>query len=241
MSGQAVRLLTLDLDNTLWETDPVIVKAEKACHDWIVANVPQAAGFYSLEAIREYRNQIAACYPDLRFRVSKLREEVLRRVFMQSGIERDQAALLAGEAFAVFYRARSEVTLFDGALQALQQLSRQYSLIALTNGNANLQQIGIRPLFAAHFSAEDVGAPKPQPDLFHRALTSAGVSAQQCIHIGDHQEQDIAAAARLGIKTIWVNLTDAAWAEASCVPDQEITHLSQLPAAVAALNPDSAG
>ncbi|WP_430460563.1 HAD family hydrolase [Thalassolituus sp. LLYu03] len=236
MTGQAVRLLTLDLDNTLWETDPVIIRAEKACHDWIVHNVPQAADFYSLEAIREYRNQIAACYPDLRFRVSKLREEVLRRVFMQSGIDRDQAALLAAEAFAVFYRARSEVTLFDGALEALTQLAGDYPLIALTNGNANLEQIGIRSLFRAHFSAEDIGAPKPQPDLFYQALAEAGVEAGECIHIGDHQEQDVAAAARLGFRTVWVNLADAAWAEPSCVPDQEITHLSQLPAAVAALS-----
>lgn len=231
----AVSLLTLDLDNTLWETDPVIVRAERACHDWIVTNVPQAADFYSMEAIREYRNQIAECYPDLRFRVSRLREEVLRRVFMQSGIDRERAAGLASEAFQVFYRTRSQVTLFDGAREALGLLSQQYRLMAVTNGNADLQLIGIDHLFEAHFSAEQIGAPKPQPDLFQAALQLAGVSAEECIHIGDHQEQDIAAAARLGIATVWVNLMDAAWAEPSCLPGQEITHLSQLPAAVAAL------
>lgn len=228
----SVRLLTLDLDNTLWETDPVIVRAEKATHDWITEHVPQAASFYSLEALREYRNQIAECYPDLRFRVSKLREEVLRRVFMQSGIDRDRAASLAAEAFQVFYRARSEVTLFDGAEQALQELAAQYPLMAVTNGNADLQLIGIDHFFKAHFSAENVGAPKPAPALFESALRSAGVDASECIHIGDHQEQDILAAAALGIKTIWVNLSDAAWAHSDVSPDQEITHLSQLPKAV---------
>lgn len=231
----ALRLLTLDLDNTLWETDPVIVAAERKTHAWINEHCPQAASFYSLEALREYRNQIAECYPQLRFQVSKLREEVLRRVFMQSGVERERAAALAAQAFQVFYRARSEVTLFDGAAEALQQLAAQYPLIALTNGNADLELIGINTLFHAYFTAEQLGAPKPQPDLFQAALQHAGVSAQECIHIGDHQEQDIVAAARLGMKTIWVNLSDAAWAEADVQPDQEITHLSQLPAAVAAL------
>lgn len=231
----AVRLLTFDLDNTLWETDPVIARAERITHDWVRDHCPQAAAFYSLESLREYRNQIAASYPDLRFRVSALRQEVMRRVFMQSGESHERAAELAQQAFAVFYRARSDVTLFDGALAALQVLQAQYPLMALTNGNADLELIGIRSLFQAHFSAEAVGAPKPHPDLFDAAFAAAGVSAGECIHIGDHQEQDILAAARLGMKTIWVNLSDAAWAEDDCQPDQEITHLSQLPAAVAAL------
>lgn len=233
----SIKLITLDLDNTLWQTDPVIIKAEQACHDWIVENIPQAAEFYTMEALRQYKNDIAECYPQLRHKVSELRIEVLRRVFLQAGLTRskdgiDQAHEKALQAFAVFYKARSEVTLFDGALDALESLNKSYSLMAVTNGNADLKLIGIDHLFDAHFNAEGVGAAKPQPDLFTAALNKAGVSAAECIHVGDHQEQDIVAAKRLGIKTIWVNLSDAAWAEDECTPDQEITHLSQLAAAV---------
>lgn len=237
----AIKLITLDLDNTLWETDPVIIKAEKACHDWIVENVPQAAEFYTMEALRQYKNDIAECYPQLRHKVSELRIEVLRRVFLQAGLTRskdgiDQAREKALAAFDVFYKARSEVTLFDGALSALETLKKDYPLMAVTNGNADLKLIGIDHLFDAHFNAENIGAAKPHPDMFEAALNKAGVSAAECIHVGDHQEQDIVAAKRLGFKTIWVNLSDAAWAEEECVPDQEITHLSQLKAAVQALS-----
>lgn len=234
-SLMAIKLITLDLDNTLWETDPIIVKAEKACHDWLVTNVPQAAEFYTLEALRQYKNDIAESFPQLRDKVSALRLEVLRRVFLQAGISGDEGREKAQQAFDVFYKTRSEVTLFEGALDALQTLQNDYSLIAATNGNADLKLIGIDHLFDAHFSAEQVGAPKPQADLFEAALAHAGVNPEECIHVGDHQEQDIVAAKRLGIKTIWVNLCDAAWAEQECVPDQEITHLSQLVSAVAAL------
>jgi len=237
----SIKLITLDLDNTLWETDPVIIKAEKACHNWIVENVPQAAEFYTLEALRQYKNDIAECYPQLRHKVSELRIEVLRRVFLQAGLSTskdgvDKAREKALEAFSVFYKVRSEVTLFEGALAALEALKNDYQLIAATNGNADLKLIGIDRLFDAHFNAEQVGAAKPHPDLFEAALKQAGVSAAECIHVGDHQEQDIVAAKRLGIKTVWVNLSDAAWAEDECVPDQEITHLSQLPAAISALS-----
>lgn len=230
-----IRLLTLDLDNTLWDTDPAIARAEQITHDWISNHCPQAASFYTLDAIREYRQQIAECYPELAFRVSKLREEVLRRVFLQSGLEREQAALMARQAFQVYYRERSNVSLFEGAREALETLASRYPLMAVSNGNADLDIIGIRHLFAGHFNAEQVGAPKPQPEIFLTAVRAAGVNATECLHIGDHQQQDIAAAHRLGMKTIWVNLGDAPWTEESCRPDQEITHLAQLPAAVQVL------
>lgn len=232
----AIKLITLDLDNTLWETDPVILKAEKACHNWVVENVPQAAEFYTFEALRQYKNDIAECYPHLRDKVSELRIEVLRRVFLQAGIRGDEGRQKALQAFAVFYKARSEVTLFEGALAALETLKKDYQIMAVTNGNADLKLIGIDHLFDAHFNAENVGAAKPHPDMFEAALNKAAVSPADCIHVGDHQEQDIVAAKRLGMHTIWVNLSDAAWVEDECVPDQEITHLSQLNAAVVALN-----
>lgn len=230
-----VRLLTLDLDNTLWETEPVIARAEQACYDWISTHCPQAAAFYSAAALHEYRLQIAACYPDLRFRLSQLRQEVLRRVFMQSGIDRDRSAALAVEAFQVFYRERSRVTFYAGAEEALRALAAAYPLMALTNGNADLELIGIRSYFQAHFSAEQVGAPKPDPALFQAALQQAGVTAADCIHMGDHPEQDIAAAAALGFRTLWINLSQAPWPAALPRPDAEVTHWAQVPQVIAAL------
>ncbi|ASP38162.1 HAD family hydrolase [Bacterioplanes sanyensis] len=229
------QLITLDLDHTLWDTDPVIIAAEQATYDWIAQHCPVAIEFYTLEALRQYKNTIAECYPQWRHQVSKLRIEVLRRVFLQAGLQETAAADFAEQAFAVFYHARSQVTLFDGALQALQQLSENAPLVAVTNGNADLSLIGIEPLFAGHLSAEKVGAAKPDPTMFEQAMAQHGVTATQCVHVGDHQEQDVVAAKRLGMKTVWVNLSDAAWTHTECEPDQEINHLSQLPAAIASL------
>ena len=231
----ALRLLTLDLDNTLWETDSVIVRAEQETLQWIIRHCPQAAEVYSPATIRAYRDQVAASDPELRFRVSRLREEVLLRIFLQSGSTPAQATALAHEAFQVFYRARSRVTLFDGAREALQELAAQYPLIAVTNGNADLELIGIRHLFQGHFSAEEVGAPKPQADVFMAALQHAGVTASECLHIGDHPEQDIAAAGALGMKTVWFNPQQQPWVPDLRRPDGEITQLSQLPELVAQL------
>lgn len=228
-------VITLDLDNTLWHVDPVIKQAERAMHEWMHTHTPTAARFYTLPALQEYKQQIAECYPNLRHQISQLRREVMRRVFMQAGYDSEQARALAEQAFAVFYKARSQVTLFDGALEALTDLAQDYRLIALTNGNADLAMIGIDHLFDAHLNAEHVGANKPDPALFHAAAKHAQCSTEQLIHIGDHPKQDIWAAQQMGAKTIWVNVMAQTWPASLQPADQTIDHLSQLTTTVALL------
>lgn len=229
-------VLTLDLDNTLWHVDPVIKQAERAMHEWMQTHTPTAARFYTLPALQEYKQQIAECYPQLRHQISQLRREVMRRVFMQAGHNSDDARALAEQAFNVFYQARSQVTLFDGALNALTELAKEYRLIALTNGNADLAMIGIDHLFDAHFNAEHIGANKPDPALFYAAAQHAQCSPEQMIHIGDHPQQDIWAAQQVGAKTIWVNALAQTWPDELRPADYTIEHLSQLSTAVASVN-----
>lgn len=232
----SIRLLTFDLDNTLWYVDPVIIRAEQASYDWLVQQCPAIASLYnSPDSIREYRNQIAACYPELSFRVSKLREETLRLVLMQAGVEHERAAQLAQQAFAVFYNERNNIVLSDGAVEALSELQQHYQLMAITNGNASLQRAGVAQFFSQHFSAEVFGQPKPLPGMFNAAMEIAQVSPQQAIHIGDHPQDDIKAAASLGMKTIWMNYRQQPWPLTDIKPDAVITDLFQLVTAVSAL------
>jgi FMN phosphatase YigB (HAD superfamily) len=36
-----IKLLTFDLDNTLWSVDPIIARAENAMMEWIYKNQPE--------------------------------------------------------------------------------------------------------------------------------------------------------------------------------------------------------
>lgn len=201
----AIKLLTFDLDHTLWDPTPALVAAEQAMHQWVEDNSPVTARFYPPQAMREYKVQLAAAYPEFRDKVSELRLETLRRIFMQSGHDRDQARTMAAQAFDAFYQARSRLTLFDGVDLALNQLGQEFQIAAVTNGNADLKIAGFDHYFDAHFNADNVGVAKPAPDIFLAALKHAGVTPQETLHIGDHPEQDVAAAAAIGIKTIWFN------------------------------------
>ena len=114
-------------------------------------------------------------------------------------------------AFAEFFRERNTVELFPGALPALQELRATYELYALSNGNADIRRVGLDHLFSRHFSAISVGAAKPDPRIYRAALEAAGVQPQEVIHVGDHPEQDVAAAAGVGMRTVWVNFQGQPW------------------------------
>lgn len=40
----SIKLITFDLDDTLWDTAPVIASAEVVLRDWLEANAPSWAG-----------------------------------------------------------------------------------------------------------------------------------------------------------------------------------------------------
>ncbi len=225
-----IKLLTFDLDHTLWAPEEALRRAEEEMHAWLNQHYPQITQLYSPQAFLKYRLHLAAKQPQLAVQVSAIRIEVLRLVAIESGISKDQALAVAKQAFAVFYNERSKIEFYPDALKTIQQLAQNYPLIALTNGNADLALIGIEHLFQAFFSADNIGTAKPSPEMFVAALKHAEVTAQECVHIGDCPINDVLAPKRVGMKAIWVNATQAAWQSTEYTPDAVVTHVREIPA-----------
>lgn len=226
-----IKLLTFDLDNTLWDVEAIVTRAEKVMRAWIRAHHPefvQAFDFRQFIALREavLRERI-----DIAHNLTELRLEVLRRAFRGAGYAEAEAELAAQGAFEEYFRERNAVEYFDGALETLRDLREDYPIYALSNGNADIARIGLGHIFSRHFSAISVGAAKPDPRMYRAAVAAAGVAPAEVLHIGDHPEQDVAAAARVGMRTVWVNFGGADWPELP-PPDGEIRHFAELPGLV---------
>jgi putative hydrolase of the HAD superfamily len=206
-----IRLITFDLDNTLWDVEAIVVRAERVMHDWIAEHHPEFSGRIDAAAFAQLRAEVWRERRDIAHNLTELRLEVLRRAFLQAGYAADAAEAAAQGAFAEFFRERNTVEFFPGALPALQELRATYELYALSNGNADIRRIGLDHLFSRHFSAISVGAAKPDPRIYRAALEAAGVQPQEVIHVGDHPEQDVAAAAAVGMRTVWVNFQGQPW------------------------------
>ena len=81
-----IKLLTFDLDHTLWDTDPVIRSAEQSMMAWIASHSPETLSLYDIDSFHEYKLQVAESYPEFKPRLSALRTETLYRIFLQKCI-----------------------------------------------------------------------------------------------------------------------------------------------------------
>ena len=222
-----IKVVAFDLDDTLWYVDPVIIRAEQKLNDWLRGRVP---GFeYDLQKISQYRDQILSEEPGLGNRLTEFRSRVIQAALTHQGF--DDSETIAGEAIEIFLTARNQVEFFPGALDTIERVSNQYQLGALTNGNADIMRLGLEKYFSFSFSAEEVGAPKPSPDLFHKALSHTGVGAIEMVYVGDDRVKDIDAANEVGLKTIWLrNERRAGLAKSE--PDAIIETITELPQAI---------
>jgi putative hydrolase of the HAD superfamily len=221
---QHIRAITLDLDDTLWEIGPVIYRAEAELWQWLSEHYPQISQRLTQQQLVDVRMRIAEEFPhkshDFRF----LRRQALARVAVTSGYSDE----LVDDAFRVFDAARNRIEIFPDVLPALEELSSRYRVVAVTNGNANLQTIGIRHLFHDVVTAVDAGAAKPAAPIFAEAVRRAGVTREQVLHVGDHPENDIEGARSAGLKSVWMNRKNAAWPERLGRPEVIVTSMSEL-------------
>ncbi len=209
------RAITLDLDDTLWPIAPVIERAEAALHDWMLTHAPNAAARYPVAAMRTLRDVVALANPHLAHDFTAQRKLSLAHVFVECGHDRE----LVEAAFQAFHAARNRVELYPDVEHALDRLSAHAPLAALTNGNADLAQIGLQHRFMFALGAREHGRAKPDASIFHAACARLGIAPHNALHVGDDPELDIAGAARAGLRTCWINRRSETWTRADVRPD----------------------
>ena len=211
MPHHTIKVITFDLDDTLWSIEPVLERAEQRVYAWLARHTPKVCDHFSIDTLRTLRIDIARQRRELAHQISQLRKVSLQQAMVIAGYDATFANEQASLAFNEFIEARHEVALFDDALELLETLSRSYQLGALTNGNADVMRLPIGELFDFAFAAEQLNASKPAPDLFHAAMNISGASANQMVHIGDHIDHDIMGAIAAGCHSIWFNPEQQAW------------------------------
>lgn len=223
-----IRLLTFDLDNTLWETESVVAAAEQTLMAWYAEHAPQFAERLDSEARKALRHEVLASDPLLRHRVTDFRIAVMTLGLTRAGYAEEQVQELTQKGFEVFLEARHALTLFPHAETLLEQLSSRYTLATISNGNADVRRLGLAKYFSVIVSADEVGISKPDPAPFLAALERAGVEPAHALHIGDHPVDDIQGAREAGLHTLWFNRVGTPWTD-SIRPDGEVSCLSQIP------------
>ncbi|MBD1550193.1 HAD family hydrolase [Pseudomonas typographi] len=224
----SIDLITFDLDDTLWDTAPVIENAEMVLREWLAAHAPKI-GPFPPQALFAIRQRLVEAEPGLKHRISELRRRVLFHGLHEAGYAESEAQDLAERSFEVFLHARHQVDFFPEVHPTLELLAQRYRLAAVTNGNADVRRMGVADYFSFALCAEDVGIGKPHPRPFEEALRRAGTDASHAVHVGDNPNDDIAGAQQAGLRAVWYNPRRCPW-EGGAAPDAQIASLAELPA-----------
>jgi HAD superfamily hydrolase (TIGR01509 family) len=202
-----IRLLTFDLDNTLWDVWPVIDRAHKAFLNWVDQTHPMLANSFYTEAVTTARQQLLQADPLLVHQPTRFRKSLMLQVFTAAhpAIATEVMEGIVEDGFKVFFTERNRIDFYTGVVPMLEALSRTYGLIAISNGNADLELVGLKQFFRHQLSAEQTLKPKPDPWMFEEALRVAGVRPNEAIHIGDHLQEDVEAARKVGMHSVWFN------------------------------------
>jgi HAD superfamily hydrolase (TIGR01549 family) len=223
-----VQVISFDLDDTLWDCAPAIANAEQALFEWHTRVTPAITQRHTPSTLQVYRAEFRQNNPALKGCVTAMRIAGLRSLLGAFGYPEH----LAEEGFTVFYNARSQVDLYHGAVDMLKVLSESFRLVAITNGNADLQSIGISRYFERIYAANLTLLEKPAPDMFHLCLSEMDIPPVALLHIGDNPVTDIFGANAVGVQTLWFNQHNNAWPEHLNPPDFEANNLSDVVALI---------
>jgi putative hydrolase of the HAD superfamily len=93
--------------------------------------------------------------------------------------------------------------LYPEVLDVLEKLEPRFQLAVISNFDGRLRfilgHLGISKFFAHVFVSSEIGADKPDPKIFRRALKIVQVEPNQVLHVGDDAERDWKAAAVTGL------------------------------------------
>ena len=219
-----VTVISFDLDDTLWNGTEVLIKAEKAMMEWIQLNVPKVMDL-SREEMRDKKIKFVKSNPHLKYQVSGVRQKFLHSLFEEFDIP--AAEKYSHQCFDAFYQARQKVTLFQGVEDVLTDLKKDFQLISLTNGNADIELVGLKSYFDLSLNGENFSKPKPDPEMFEYALQQLNAKPDQILHVGDHPNHDMLGAFEVGMRTCWLKDGTRQW-DQEFEPDIKIEHIKEL-------------
>jgi putative hydrolase of the HAD superfamily len=93
--------------------------------------------------------------------------------------------------------------LYPEVLEVLEQLRARFELAVISNFDGRLRLIlnhlGISKYFLHVFISSELGADKPDPEIFRRAITMMHLEPDEVVHVGDDPERDWKAAGAAGL------------------------------------------
>jgi putative hydrolase of the HAD superfamily len=108
--------------------------------------------------------------------------------------------------FEIIYEHFAEAgvwKLYPEVVDVLEKLCPRFQLAVISNFDGRLRMIlerlGVSKFFSHVFASSEIGADKPDPEIFRRALKFMKLEPNETLYIGDDPERDWKAASSAGL------------------------------------------
>ncbi len=198
------KVISFDLDNTLYDCETVLRQAEEWFAGYLSHKYNLGGGQSSdYRFWRDIKSKCLKLNPELAHDVTALRAYGLQAAFDILKIK-----LTLDEAFAlveIFRNKRSQGHVCSTIKDFLIKLKERYPICLLSNGNCNLEILGLENIFSEDFRPNLNGLKsKPFPDLYNKCAAHYGVGLGSILHVGDDPITDVNGAVDAGCMCAWV-------------------------------------
>ncbi len=131
-----IMAMTFDLDDTLYDNYPVIVRMERELLSWLQQAHPAVEHMQKADWLN-IKKRVLLQTPELKSDVTLCRLAQLKQGFLDVGYDAKQAQSAAEEGLEVALGWRSQFEVPQLSLDVLTQLGKKLPLLAITNGNGN--------------------------------------------------------------------------------------------------------
>ncbi|WP_392565223.1 5-amino-6-(5-phospho-D-ribitylamino)uracil phosphatase YigB [Utexia brackfieldae] len=224
-----IKAMTFDLDDTLYDNVPVIKKAEQSLNEELVRIT--GLNQFTVTDFNLLKQHVLTLNPDIYHDVVAWRQMTIRYLGHQYGIVSQDIELLVDHLMDHFTYWRHQIEIPAQTHQVLSYLAERIPLAVITNGNVEIEKIGLADYFQFSLRGGIDGRSKPFADTFALAARQLNLPSQQILHVGDNLYTDVLGAVEQGMQACWINLTGqtiAQQSDARLLPHIEITDLVEL-------------
>jgi len=225
-----ISAITFDLDDTLYDNRPVILRTEQESLLFVQQYHPSLNALENTD-LKRIRQSLLLAEPEIYHDVTEWRRRAVERAMLDAGLTVDEAAEGAQAAMQHFAKWRSRVDVPQETHETLAKLAEKWPLVAITNGNAQPALFGLADSFEFVLRAGPDGRAKPFNDMYHLAAERLNIPLGEILHVGDDLTTDVAGAIRCGMQACWIKPEGADLLTASdsrLLPHLEISRLASL-------------
>ncbi len=222
--------LTFDLDDTLYDNRPVILRTEQEALAFVRSYHPSLVALENSD-FQRLRQALRQAEPEIYHDVTEWRRRAIEQAMLDAGLSAEEAAEGAQAAMVNFATWRSRIDVPQETHDTLARLAEKWPLVAITNGNAQPELFGLNNYFQFVLRAGPDGRSKPFSDMYDLAAQRLNVPLDEILHVGDDLTTDVAGAIRCGMQACWIKPENAdlmRTTDSRLLPHIEISRLASL-------------